>query len=653
MASDNRFKLFTTIPGGVLNFTYMAPVLAAGQARSSLIQVAKVDGAGTILSQLVSVSGTTNINLNGSTGSSSPQPMVVAVSPANGQVSVGTNATIAAKFSLPINRATVVLVGAGTSFTVTQGFVTVPGSLAFSASDRGPDTMVTFTPAAPFTINSSVSVNITAGIKSVSGEPLRAASSATFSIGLVADAVAPTVTRVNPVDGSGAVPTNSFVSAEFSEPINATTIDGTTFSVTAGGSSVAGRFTFSEGVRGKNSIVTFIPNQLLTPNTTYVLSITNGVKDSSGNGVIPATMTFTTTGGTDNIVPTVLSSTPTSGATGFPATGTPVTITLSEPVNPLTVSVNTVSGLGGTASPPTVVLSANNTVITVTPSQPLFAGTQYTVSFQGIRDVAGNPLSAASVSFTTVLAPGTINLPTAATVTANPPQVFANGLTTSQVTISNINRGGVPVPNGTLIAVTAAPAFSASLGGTISGASVGTSVDGRFQLFSTFGAQVVATYTTPNLGLQDSGASGQAAVQVASIDLDTRPVSLIGIGFVSLVGANSAIGSSTPTSLVANGTSTAAITFTVRDNANNLVPDGTRIGVTAASVFSTSAGGTILGGTTSSVDPRIQVFTTVGGQISATYRAGTSPGTAVIQGAAVDGNGLALRNLGQFFITLQ
>ena len=55
----------------------------------------------------------------------------------------------------------------------------------------------------------------------------------------------------------------------------------------------------------------------------------------------------------------------------------------------------------------------------------------------------------------------------------------------------------------------------------------------------------------------------------------------------------------------------------------------------------------------STVDPRIQVFTTVSGQITATYRAGTSLGTAVIQGVSVDGNGLALSNLGQFFISLQ
>lgn len=650
VAPDSRFVLFPTVPGGTITGTYTAPVLAAGQAATSVMQLAKVDGAGNILSPFSTTSVAT-ISLNGSSGPTSPQPTVVALSPANGQTGVGTNATVAAKFSLPVNRASVTFAANG-SFSVTQGGVLVPGSVSFSASELGPDTMVTFTPAVPFPVNASVSVNLTAGIQSVTGQALRTAASSTFSIGLQADTVAPTVTLTNPVAGSGAVPTNSFVSAAFSEPINTTTVNPTTVSVTTGGAPVAGRFTFADGPAGKRSIVTFMPNQLLAPNTTYLLSIGAGLTDTAGNGVIPATVTFTTSGGIDNVQPTMLSSVPTSGATGFPATGTPITITLSEPANPLTVNGTTVFFYGA-AIPATVTLSNNNTVITVTPNQPLFAGTQYSVIAQGVQDVAGNPLTNVSVSFTTALAPGTTNLPTSATVTVNPPQLFANGLTTSQVTISNIKNGGTLVSNGTLVAVTAAPAMAASLGGTISGPSVGTSVDGRFLLFQTLGAQVVVTYTTPNLGLTDSGASGQALVQVASVDLDTRPVSLIGSGSVSLFGANSTIGSATPSTLSANGTATAALTVTVRDGAGNLVPDGTRIGLTAAPVFSPSVGGTILGGTPSAVDPRIQVFTTVGGQVTATYQATTTPGTVVIQGAAVDGNGLALRNLGQFVITLQ
>jgi hypothetical protein len=687
VAADNRFKLFTTIPGGVLNFIYTTPLLAAGQTKSSIIQVAKVDGAGNILSRVggTFLSGET-INLNGSTGSLTPQPMVVAVSPANGQVSVGTTTSISAKFSMPINRSTVNGGPSGT-FTVTQGSTPIPGTFAFAPSDRGTDTIVTFIPGTPFSINASIAVNITAGIRSVSGESLRAASSNTFSTGLVPDTVEPTFTQANPIDGSGAVPTNSFLSIEFSEPINATTIDATTFSVTTAGTSVAGRFTFSEGGHGKNSIVTFIPNQLLMPNATYLVSVANGVKDSAGNGAIPATVTFTTTGGIDNVVPTVVSSIPTSGATDFPATGTPVSVTFSEPVNPLTINPNTVN-FGNAGLTGTIVLSSNNTVLTITLNQPLFARTQYSLRLQGLQDVAGNPLASTSVNFTTLLAPGTTNLPISATVTPNPPLLFANGLTTSQVTISNIrNTSGALVPNGTIIGVSAAPDFS-GLGGTISGPSVGTSVDGRFLLFSTFGAQVTVTYTSPNLVDQGFSSTGQGFIQAVSVDLDTRPVGFIGSGGVTLSGPSSALGSANPTSLVVNGllTATSTITFSqIKDGSGNLVPDGTRVGIRVASLFNNSlipeAGGggggtggsasvdigsawngtgtlvpagTIVGGSASSVDPNVRIFTTVGGQISVTYQSPPAfiTGNIVIQAVAVDATGLPVRSLGQTAVNL-
>jgi large repetitive protein len=687
VAADNRFKLFTTIPGGVLNFIYTTPLLAAGATKSSIIQVAKVDGSGNILSRVGAPLSGETITLNGSTGSLTPQPMIVAVSPANGQVSVGTTTSISAKFSMPINRSTV-NGGASGTFTVTQGSTPIPGTFTFAPSDRGTDTIVTFIPGTPFSINASIAVNITAGIRSVSGESLRAASSNIFSIGLVPDTVAPTVTQANPIDGAGAVPTNSFLSIEFSEPINATTIDAMTFSVTTGGTPVAGRFTFSEGGRGKNSIVTFIPNQLLMPNATYLMSVANAVKDSAGNGAIPATVTFTTTGGIDNVVPTVVSSIPTSGAIDFPTTGTPVTVTFSEPVNPLTINPNTVNFFGNTAMFATIVLSGNNTTLTVTPSQPLFAGNQYQLRLQGIQDVAGNPLVSTSVGFTTLLAPGTTNLPTLATVTSNPPQLFANGLTTSQVTISNIVRGSTPVPNGTIIGVTASPTFSASLGGTISGPNVGTSVDGRFLLFSTFGAKVTVTYTSQNLVDQGFSSTGQGLIQAVSVDLDTRPVGLLGSGSVTLTGPSSALGSSNPASVVVNGilTATSTITFTqIKDAQGNIVPDGTRIGIRVASLFNNSlipaAGGggggtggsapvdigsawngtgtlvpagTIVGGTASSVDPNVRIFTTVGGQISGTYQSPSAfiTGGIAIQAVAVDATGLPVRSVGQTFVSL-
>jgi hypothetical protein len=314
----------------------------------------------------------------------------------------------------------------------------------------------------------------------------------------------------------------------------------------------------------------------------------------------------------------------------------------------------------------------------------LFAGASYRLDLQGVQDVAGNPLVNTSLSFTSVIAPGTTNLPDRATFVVNPPQLFANGLTTSQVTIT-VTRGGVLVPNGTRVAVSADPSLTnGSFGGTISGASVGTSVDGRFLLFQALGGQVVVTYTPPDLVGLGLSTSVQAGIVAYSIDLDTRPVGLLGSGAVTLAGPSTALGTANPTSIAANGSSSSTITFNqIKDANNNPVPDGTRIAVRVASyynnafAFFTGGGGggggaaidignawngtgtlepagTILGGVAGSADPTVRIFTTTGGQITATYQSpfANITGSIAIQAVAVDAAGLPVRSLGQTFVTL-
>jgi hypothetical protein len=133
-------------------------------------------------------------------------------------------------------------------------------------------------------------------------------------------------------------------------------------------------------------------------------------------------------------------------------------------------------------------------------------------------------------------------------------------------------------------------------------------------------------------------------------------------------------------------TATSTITFNqIKDGFGNLVPDGTRVGIRVASLFNNSlipaAGGggggtggsapvdigsawngtgtlvpagTIVGGTASSVDPNVRIFTTVGGQISATYQSPPAfiTGGIVIQAVAVDAAGLPVRSLGQTSVSL-
>ena len=373
--------------------------------------------------------------------------------------------------------------------------------------------------------------------------------------------------------------------------------------------------------------------------------------------IVPPTVVFT---GIDNLRPSIIGRSPNSNAQDVPVTTT-VSATFSEPMDPLSINSSTLSlNVQGVPVQATIALSANNTVATFTPANPLFAGRGHSTSFGStIRDLAGNGLTnPTGTFFTTAQAPGTSNLPTSAAVTTNPASVFANGLIPTTVTISNIrDQSGVLVPNGTIIAVTAQPVFNlSSVGGTISGPTVGISPDGRFLLFSTLGAEVTLSYTPPDRTDLSPGSTVTGVVQVASVDLDNRPVNRIGFRSVTLFGVNSAGVAANPTVLPADGVSTSTLTVTVRDRNNNLVPDGTRVGLTALPVFSsTTAGGTITDGTTSTGDPRLQLFTTTGGPFTATYQspARIGSGTAIVQVMTVDRAGHPTGLAGFVTITVQ
>lgn len=112
-------------------------------------------------------------------------------------------------------------------------------------------------------------------------------------------------------------------------------------------------------------------------------------------------------------------------------------------------------------------------------------------------------------------------MPTGAAGAVNPARLFADGQTTTTVTITNINRNSVLVPNGTVVAVTAQPVYSASAGGTILGGT--PSPDPRFKLFTTVGAAVTLTYQSPLLDL-GTGSTTTATIQVAAADAAGTPL---------------------------------------------------------------------------------------------------------------------------------
>jgi hypothetical protein len=88
----------------------------------------------------------------------------------------------------------------------------------------------------------------------------------------------PTVTGISPANDSvdGIVATNSPISATFSEPMDATTIKATTFTVSGG---VSGTIVYD--VPSKTA--TFTPTSNLAFDTLYTATVTTGVKDIAGD----------------------------------------------------------------------------------------------------------------------------------------------------------------------------------------------------------------------------------------------------------------------------------------------------------------------------------------------------------------------------------
>jgi hypothetical protein len=502
------------------------------------------------------------------------QPSLVSVSPQNGMTGVPLNTRVTIRFSEPINPLTIF----STTFNVTGGPY---GFGVPNVTTIAPDLLsVTLTPTQLLLPNTAYSVTVSSGngnpvVRDLAGNALLAPG---VSVGLggfttgsgLADTTGPQVILVNPADTKPSVGINSSIVLQFSEPLAAPSVTAQSITISAGGIPVAGTLTLEQN----NTMVRFTLASLtqLAANTVYIVTVGTSVTDLAGNPLsVPFTSTFTTGTVADTVLPTVSSMTPLSNATNVPRS-TVIDLTFSEDMNPATIRIGS-TFVGGTFSLAsgaevqgtlTFPLSDRRT-IRYTPAFPLRAGQTYSLTLVGIEDVAGNKIATFQRAFTTAVAPGTnvSLLPTSAVVFATPAQLFADGQTTTTVTITNVVRSGILVPDGTVIGVTADQVFnSTSAGGTIIGG-VQSAADPRIRLFTTLNGSVTLTYQSVNL--PDSFANKTATIQTATVDAAGAPMVLLGSADITLVRGASAVGDINPTSLLANGSSYADVSIRVTD----------------------------------------------------------------------------------------
>ncbi len=105
----------------------------------------------------------------------------------------------------------------------------------------------------------------------------------------VGDTTAPTVNSTNPINGGTGV---AVITATFNEPMTASTISATNFSVNGpGGAPVAGSVTYNTSTY----IARFTPTTALALGTIYTATVSTGSKDSAGNALASNRVwTFTT-----------------------------------------------------------------------------------------------------------------------------------------------------------------------------------------------------------------------------------------------------------------------------------------------------------------------------------------------------------------------
>jgi hypothetical protein len=212
---------------------------------------------------------------------------------------------------------------------------------------------------------------------------------------VIADITAPTVISIAPADLASSIAINTNITATFSEAMNASTINSTTFTVKLGSTPVAGAVTYV----GTTAI--FKPTSVLIGNTAYTATITTGVKDLAGNALAATkTWTFTTNTTIDNTAPTVSSVFPADTATGVLRNAN-IVANFSETMDPSTINISSFTLMQG--STPINGAVTSGTTATFHPTSNLTANTLYTATITtGVKDLAGNPLATAKIwSFTT------------------------------------------------------------------------------------------------------------------------------------------------------------------------------------------------------------------------------------------------------------
>lgn len=298
-------------------------------------------------------------------------PTVILTNPLNLAANVPVNQIVTADFSAPMDPLTI----NGTTFMLKQGVNVITGLVAYSG------TRASFTPSVPLSTGKVYTATITNSAKNMAGTNM--VSNYVWSFTTVAGSI-PSVISTDPANLAVNVPLNQVVRATFSEPMDVSTINGTSFTLQNGATSITGLVSYSGG------IASFTPGINLLPGTTYTATITSAAKNIAGVAMASNHVwTFTTFSAP---APTVVSTDPANLATNV-LLNKVISATFSELMDPLTITNATFTlKLGVTPVAGTVSYVGGNALFT--PTANLLSGNTYTATITtGAKNPGGTGLA--------------------------------------------------------------------------------------------------------------------------------------------------------------------------------------------------------------------------------------------------------------------
>jgi hypothetical protein len=209
------------------------------------------------------------------------RPTVSLSTPSNNATGVAVSAPVVFTFSETMDETTITT----TTFTLKQGTTVVAGAVMYSGMQA------TFTPTGNLAANSVHTATITTGAKDKDGNALSADHTLTFTTGEAPDIIVPIVSSTEPLNVVTGVSRSQVVAINFSEAMDASTINTSTFTLAKGSVAISGAVAYS------GTKATFTPTAVLDASTVYTAKITTAAKDVAGNAIASDLIWSFTTGG--------------------------------------------------------------------------------------------------------------------------------------------------------------------------------------------------------------------------------------------------------------------------------------------------------------------------------------------------------------------